>query len=141
MTEREQARYRASHGEEPKLEKNVWRANPEVCTKFVRLLDDLRALRADEPDFRVVVFSEHDIVQQLLARYIGGRAKEEQLTLFEFNSKTPPVKRHKLMDVGKGVRVLHLARVEAHHTDLVVGRRHDLRLHHSFGDFQSDAQP
>ena len=42
MTEREQARYRASHGEEPKLEKNVWRANPEVCTKFVRLLDDLR---------------------------------------------------------------------------------------------------
>ena len=31
------------------------------------------------------------------------------------------------------------SRVEAHHTDLVVGRRHDLRLHHSPRRLPSDA--
>jgi hypothetical protein len=44
------------------------------------------------------------------------------------------------MHVLEGMRVLHLAGVEADHANLVVGRRHDFGLHHAFGHLERDAQ-
>jgi len=72
--------------------------------KYARLLDDLAALRAEEPSFHAVVFSRFDEVQcrvvQLLAQESkpGGclyAGKALPLKIFEFNKHTQPTTRHK----------------------------------------------
>ena len=84
-----------------------WLPNANM-TKFAALMKDLQALRADEPNMKVVVFTRFNEVQQRLVGLIQGetgaggllasKAAEGQhtkpLKVLEFNSKTPPLQRH-----------------------------------------------
>ncbi|KOO25070.1 DNA helicase, partial [Chrysochromulina tobinii] len=84
-----------------------WLPNANM-TKFVALMKDLQALRADEPNMKVVVFTRFNEVQQRLVDLIQGEtgaggllaSKEAEgqhtkpLKVLEFNSKTPPLQRH-----------------------------------------------
>ena len=84
-----------------------WLPNANM-TKFVALMKDLQALRADEPNMKVVVFTRFNEVQQRLVGLIQGEtgadgllaSKEAEgqhtkpLKVLEFNSKTPPLQRH-----------------------------------------------
>ena len=84
----------------------TWRSLASL-TKFRTLMEDLHALRADEPSARFVVFTRHDAVQERLVTLItsevrtGGLLETPQghkpLKVFEFNKHTPPTKRHRLI--------------------------------------------
>ena len=94
MTEREQARYRASHGE--------GQARKERVARQPRGVHQVRAAarrlpRAARRRTRLVtVFPES--ARAAAARSVHWRPREGGAAdSFEFNSKTPPVKRHKLI--------------------------------------------
>jgi hypothetical protein len=89
-------------------------------TKFSALMDDLAELRTTDPDFRVVVFTRHTIVQERLVKLIGEETKPggrlapaesgAKLVVFEFTAKTAAQQRHRLIQqfqdgAKKGARV------------------------------------
>ena len=82
-----------------------YRPRPGELTKCKRLIADLVALQAEEPDFHAVVFTQYDAMQRTLVAAIkaasrsGGElsagGKAPALRIFEFNQKTAPTTRHK----------------------------------------------
>ena len=79
-------------------------------TKFRVLMEDLGALRASEPNFRAIVFTRHSTVQERLVKLIEaatkpggvlapgtGTSSASKLVVFEFNAKTAPQQRHRLI--------------------------------------------
>jgi superfamily II DNA or RNA helicase len=79
-------------------------------TKFRVLMEDLGALRASEPNFRAIVFTRHSTVQERLVKLIEAATKPggvlapgtgtpsaSKLVVFEFNAKTAPQQRHRLI--------------------------------------------
>lgn len=83
-----------------------WVPKTHLLTKFNALVTDLRALRDQDPNMRVVIFTEYDEVQERLVDMLRPAkvpSKDnaavgtgiEGLQIFEFNAKTKPVTRHK----------------------------------------------
>ena len=82
-----------------------YRPRPGELTKCKRLVADLVALQAEEPDFHAVVFTQYDEMQRTLVEAVktasrsGGElsagGKAPALRIFEFNKKTAPTTRHK----------------------------------------------
>ena len=62
-------------------------------TKLVALLGELRALKAEDKDARVIVFTAHDAVQQKIVKALGGKGWD----VFEFNKQTAPTRRHRII--------------------------------------------
>ena len=75
------------------------------CTKFAKLLADLKELRGTEPDFHAVIFTQFDEVHARLVQLIGEESskpdgmlyqgKAAKLKIFEFSKSTAPTSRHK----------------------------------------------
>ena len=65
----------------------------DKLTKMVTLLGELRALKDEDKDARAIVFTAHDTLQQQIVNALVGCGWE----VFEFNKKTEPTKRHKII--------------------------------------------
>lgn len=66
----------------------------DMMTKAKRLVADLTALLQTEPNMRVAIFTEHNTVQEQLKEWL---ARKGPWGISEFNQKTAPLQRHKII--------------------------------------------
>ena len=66
----------------------------DMMTKAKRLVADLKALLQTEPNMRVAIFTEHRLVQEGLKGWLAGQGP---WGISEFNQKTAPLQRHKII--------------------------------------------
>lgn len=66
----------------------------DMMTKAKRLVADLKALLQTEPNMRVAIFTEHNRVQEQLKVWLAGQGP---WGISEFNQKTAPLQRHKII--------------------------------------------
>ena len=73
-----------------------WRTKAELCSKYKALLNDMAALKATDPKFKVVVFTSYNSVHERLVELVKKQSHDYRV--FEFNGETPPLRRHRIID-------------------------------------------
>ena len=69
-------------------------------TKPKKLVADMKAMQAADPNARVIIFTEHDSTQQNLVKLFNEELRS--FVVYEFNRQTAPVKRHKIIREFQG---------------------------------------